>query len=108
MSDLSTILVAVVTALLGGGAFWIYRNRQKSKLGKLRDQNAVLRATKRVEQLRAARKELEGRVDEKDTAIRQIDDQLKENKRQIANAHDGGEELTDAEVDEELRRLGIL
>jgi uncharacterized protein HemX len=108
MSELPTLLAGLLALLAGGGAAFAYHRRQKRKLGELRDRVAVEQAKGQIDALRASREELEDLLPAKDKTIRFLDGEIQKNKRRIAEAHEGGEGLSDAEVDEELRRLGYL
>lgn len=107
MDSLSTVLLGGIAALLGGGAFlWTRFAKQKKKLGATRDKLAVERAKTRIESLRATRAEVEKQTESKDGAISAIDREIKANKRALVEAHEGGEGLSDAEVDKAFRDLG--
>lgn len=97
-------LAAVLLLLLGGG--WLWRRKQ-AELGAVKDELAVERAKRDIERLRATRKEVARQVGEKDEAIAEIDRQLAKNRRKLADAHEGGENLTDEQVEAALERLGI-
>lgn len=97
-------IVGVLLLLIGAGWLW---QRQRSALGRVRDELAVERATKEVERLRAVRKEIHARVGEKDDAIEEVDRQLRVNTRQIVEAHENGEGLDDDEVADAFARLGF-
>lgn len=97
-------IAAVLLAVLGGG--WLWR-RKTRELGRVKDRLAVAEATKRRAHLQGVREEIKRQVGEDDEAISEIDDQLKTNAREIADAHEGGKDMTDEEVLDELARLGL-
>lgn len=96
-------LASVLLVVLGAG--WLWR-RQKSRLGKVRDELAVQKATAEIGKLTALREELKRRVGEKDEQVEYVDQKLAENRRAIVEAHEHGAGLTDAEVADEFARLG--
>jgi hypothetical protein len=93
-----------IALVLGSGWLW---NTYKGKLGRVKDKLAVAEALKEREKLQAVRTEIAARVGEKDEAIEQIDRQLEANARKFAEAHEGGEDLTDEELLEEFARQGL-
>jgi uncharacterized protein HemX len=97
------VLLALLLSLVG--AAWVL-NRQKSKLGQLRDELAVAEATQAIAALRARREEVAARVGEQDVEIQEIDGQLADNQRKIVEAYEGGAGLSAEEVAAELARLG--
>lgn len=96
-------IVGVLLFVLGAG--WIWR-RQKKTLLRVKDQLAVSKATVELERLRAVREEVAREVGESDQAIVEIDAKIEENRRQLAEAHEKPEDMSDEELLEELRRLG--
>jgi uncharacterized protein HemX len=97
-------IAGVLLVILGAG--WLWR-RQQARIGKLKDRLAVEEATKKIGELRVLREEVKDRVGEKDEAIADLDRQLLDNQRRIIEAYEGGEGLSDEEMLEEFRRLGI-
>lgn len=96
-------LLSLIGVLLGAGWLW---GKHKSKLGRLKDQVAVVEARKEMDKLRAVREEVASRVGEKDEIIDHIDRQLETNKRKIVEAYEHGEEMTDEEVRSAFSDLG--
>lgn len=80
--------------------------RQVRSLGKVKDQLAIAEATKEIEKLRAVRQEIAARVGEKDEAIEVVDEKLAANRRQIIEAHENGQGMSDEEVDAAFAALG--
>lgn len=74
----------------------------------MRDELAVAEATRELLALKAQRQEVVAQLDEQDDAVVLLNGKIEEQKRRIAAAHEGGASMTDREVDDELRRLGIL
>jgi len=97
---------AVSVLLLVLGAGWLWR-RQKSKLGKVKDELAVAEASNKINELRAVRREVAAQVGEKDESIIAVDAEIAENRRKIIDAHERTEDVTDEELLEELARLGL-
>lgn len=91
--------------LLGALLFW---RAYKSKLGRLQDQLAVAEATKELASLKARREEIVREVGERDAAVTLLNGKIENQKRRIVEAYENGRSLTDDEVDDELRRLGIF
>jgi hypothetical protein len=100
------VWIAGLLALLVGVG-WLWR-RYESKLGALKDELAVKEATTAIEVLRAQRAEVVKQVGERDAAVVLLNGKIEVQKRKLVEAYEGGKELTDGEVDDELRRLGIL
>ena len=98
------LILGIIAVIFGAG--WLYKT-YKGRLGKVKDELAIAEATKEIGKLRATRIEVAARVGEKDEAMGVIDHKLKENKRIIIEAHEGGENLSDEEVLEEFAHLGI-
>ena len=98
-----SIILGALFVLVGGAWLWQRHNR---KVGSLKDELAVAKATKEIAHLRGEREQVAERVDEKDEQIQQIDDKIKQNKRKIVEAHEQGEGLSDKEIEREFARLG--
>lgn len=98
------LILGALLAILGGGWLW---QRHKRKLGAVKDELKVARAQKDIERLRGERKQLAERVGEKDERVKDIDKKLAHNEREIVEAHEGGEGLSDEEVRQEFSKLGI-
>lgn len=96
---------AVLAALLFvAGAGWLW-NRRKAR--RIADQLAVEKATKEIERLRGVREQLVERLGERDEAIAEIDAAIEENRADIIAAHEDFEEMTEDEVADVFRRLGL-
>lgn len=97
-------IAMAILALVGLG--WLWRT-QKGKLGKLRDQLAVEKASSRVKELRAERSVLKEQDADNVLEIARIDEDLAHNRSEIRNAFEKGADATEEEIDEELARLGL-
>lgn len=97
-------IAAVLLLVLGGG--WLWRRREQA-LGAVRDELAVEKAKGEIARLRGVREEVAREVGEKDEAIVEVDRQLAENRRKIVEAHEGGQSLSDEEVDALFARMGF-
>lgn len=97
-------IAMALLALVGAG--WMWR-RQKGKLGALKDQLAVEKATTRVKELRMERTMLKEQDAESVLEIARIDEALDHNRNEIRAAFENGADATEEEIDEELARLGL-
>lgn len=96
---------AILAALLFvAGAGWVW-NRRKAR--RIADELAVEKATREIARLRAVREQLVERLGEKDEAIAEIDASIIDNQADIIAAHENFEEMTDDEVADVFRRLGL-
>jgi hypothetical protein len=95
-------IAGALAVVLGAGWLW---HRRSTALGRVTDKLAVEKARTQIAELQGMRTMLTERLDEKDEAIRTIDEQLAENKRRIVEAHEYGEGMTDAEIEEAFKRL---
>jgi len=92
-------VVAVALALL---SIFIVRRR----LGAARDAAAVAEALREMDALRARRDEISRQLGEKDDAIQAIDARILEQKRKIVHLHEGGEQISDEDLDKAFAELG--
>lgn len=97
-------IAALLLLILGGG--WLWR-REQNKLGRVRDELVVEKATSKIRELRAVRSEVALHAGEKDQAIQQIDAQIAEQRIVVAEAHEHGADLSAEELEDEFARLGI-
>ena len=97
-------IAMALLALVGLG--WLWRT-QKGKLGKLRDQLAVEKATSRVKELQAERSVLKEQDAGSVLEIARIDEELAHSRSEIRDAFENGADATEEEIDEELARLGL-
>lgn len=97
-------ILSAIAALVAGmvGVYWFRRRA----LGRVQDELAVARAQKEIARLRGAREEVTRRVGEKNEAIEEIDAQLADNRRQVVEAHENGQGLSDEEVLRAFEALG--
>jgi len=96
------VILAALLVVFGAGWVW---NRRRSR--RVADQLAVEKATKEIERLRAIREQLAERLGEKDEAIAEIDASIEENKADIIAAYEDFERMSDDEVADVFRRLGL-
>jgi hypothetical protein len=97
-------IAMALLALVGAG--WLWRT-QKGKLGAVRDQLAVEKASSRVKELRAQREILKEQDAEAVEEIAKIDEELADNQLAIRDAFENGADATEEEIDAELARLGL-
>ena len=90
------VLVAILTLGLVG-------RHVAKKLGKLKDEKALAEATAEVKRLEALREEVHARVGEKDEAAIELDRQIQAQKRRAVEAYEGGEGLSDEELEDAFR-----
>jgi uncharacterized protein HemX len=98
------LLLGALLVLVGGGWLW---QRQRAQLGRVKDELAVERTMREIARLRGQRAEIASQVGEQDEAVRILDEHLVTNKRELIEAHEHGEGLSDAEVADAFARLGL-
>lgn len=96
------VILAALLVFAGSGWLW---NRRRAR--RVADQLAVEKATREIARLRAVREQLVERIGEKDEAIAEIDAKIEENRADIIAAHENFEEMSDEEVADVFRRLGL-
>jgi hypothetical protein len=75
------------------------------KLGKLKDEKLLVEATTEVRKLQAVRAEVTARAGEQDVAVEIIDRQIEAQKLRAVSAFEGGEGLTDAQLEEAFQTI---
>lgn len=98
-----TAVLFTVVGVLGAGIFWRYRKR---RIGELKDDVKVIKAQKEIAVFNAKREEITKQSNAKKEEIVKIDERLKANKREIVEAHEYAENLSDGQVEEEWKKLG--
>lgn len=96
-------IAGLLLVLLGAG--WMWRRKQ-AEVAKLKDEAAVATALREMEALRAVRERLHAEEKPVAAEIAAIDQQLKDNKRKIVEAHEGMQNIPDADIDDAFSRLG--
>lgn len=98
-----TLLLGLLSIV---GIGWAIR-RKHIEAGEVRDAFAVERAQRKIAELRGKRDHLLTEVGREHVLVRQIDDELEENRREVVEAHAGLEVgLTDVQVIEAYKKLG--
>lgn len=100
-------LVGIATILLAGIGLYSYHRAKVRELGRVKDDLALQRATEEVRALRKVREEIAKEVEADDGRLRRLDAELARNARDIVEAHEGGQGLSDEEVLDAFARLGI-
>ena len=73
------------------------------KLGKLKDERQLAEATAEVRKLEAMRAEVHAQVGAEDAAVAILDHQIMEQKRRAVAAFEGGDGLSDDELEDAFR-----
>lgn len=89
--------------LLGAGWLW---NSYRRRLGAAKDAAKVAEARRRLDELKATRETLSLVIGEKDARIEEIDTQLAESRRKVADLHEHGADIPDEDLEDLFARLG--
>jgi len=101
-NNITTVLFGII-AILGAGIFWRYH---KKRIGELEDNVVVKEAKIKIAKLEGAREKLSKNAVKHEKDIAGVDKQLLKNKREIVEAHEYTETLTDEQVLSAFRELG--
>lgn len=97
------VVAGVLLALMGAG--WLWR-RQRAQLGRVQDELAVAQAQSEIAALERVRRYVLTSADTTKEQVQRLDEDIAKNRRAIVEAHENGQGLSDAEVEDAFARLG--